>query len=30
MCDTLIVAQVYFTQSILQAEVQINENDWCV
>ena len=29
MCDTLI-AQVYFTQSILQAEVQINENEWCV
>ena len=28
-CDTL-KAKVYFTQSILQAEAQINENEWCV
>ena len=29
MCDTLI-SQVYFTQSILHAEIQINENERCV
>ena len=29
MCDTLI-SQVYFTQSILHAEIQINENEICV
>ena len=29
MCDTLI-SQVYFTQSILHAEIQINDNERCV
>ena len=29
MCDTL-KANVYFTQGILQAEAQINDNEWCV
>ena len=29
MCDTLI-SRVYFTQSILHTEIQINDNERCL